>query len=104
MNLQKREPMGWTDAWYAEGNGCLSPPIVVPPGDVFRSEVVIWGAEPGVVSYNAFRVPEIDGVYRLVWSQPVHHYAPRTGSLGDTLPLMERVSNRFTLKRARAER
>lgn len=100
MNLQKLEPDGWTDAWYAEGNACLSPPIVVPPGTEFSGEVVIWGAEPGRRSYNTFRVPDIDGEYRLVWHQPVHHYDPRPGSFGDTIPLAKRVSNRFTLQRA----
>jgi hypothetical protein len=103
MNLQKRESEGWTDAWYAEGNGCLSPPIVVPPGDVFRSEVVIWGAELGNRSYNTFRVDDIDGEYRLVWNQPVHHYEPGPGSFGDTIQLAKRVSNQFTLKRLIAD-
>jgi hypothetical protein len=104
MNLQKLEAEGWTDAWYAEGNQCLSPPIVVPPGEVFRSEVHIWGAEPGTGSYNTFRVPEIEGEYRLVWHQPVHHYMDGSGTFGDMIPLAKRVSNRFRLERGRADR
>lgn len=104
MHLQKREPEGWTDAWYAEGNACLSAPIVIPPGHVFRGEVLIWGAEPGDTSHSTFRVPEIDGVYRLVWSQAVHHYGPRLGGSGDTIPLAERVSNQFRLERTSADR
>jgi len=104
MTLQKLEPEGWTDAWYAEGNQCLSPPIVVPPGNVFQGEVYIWGAEPGIRSYNTFRVPEIEGEYRLVWNQPVHHYLNGRGTFGDTIPLANRVSNRFRLERGRADR
>jgi hypothetical protein len=100
MHLQKRGAEGWTDAWYAEGDGCLSPPIVVAPGTMFRGEVSIWGAEPEAPSHNSFRVPEIDGEYRLVWSQPVRNYEPKLGSLGDTIPLSERVSNGFRLERA----
>jgi hypothetical protein len=104
MNLQKREVEGWRDEWHAEGNACLSPPIVISPGEVFRSEVLIWGTELDDPSYNSFRTPEIDGEYRLVWSQPVHHYDPKLGSFGDTIPLAERLSNPFTLERASAER
>jgi len=104
MNLQKLESDRWTDAWYAEGDACLSPPIVVPPSGELKGKVVVWGAEFGVPSYNTFRVSEIDGEYRLVWNQPVHHYDARPGSLGDSIPMVERVSNPFTLERASANR
>jgi hypothetical protein len=104
MNLQKLEVGGWTDAWYAEGNQCLSPPLLIPPNTEFRGEALIWGADSGQRSYNTFRVPEIDGEYRLVWNQPVHHYHPSSGNFGDTLQLANRVSNQFTLIRARLDR
>jgi hypothetical protein len=104
MNLQKLEVGGWTDAWYAEGDQCLSPPIVVPPNTEFKGEAVIWGAEAVQRSYNTLRVPAIDGEYRLVWNQPVHHYDPGPGSFGDTLALANRVSNQFTLVRTRPDR
>lgn len=101
MDLHKLEGGEWKDAWHAEGNACLSPPIVVPPDSDFRGEVIIWGADSTQDSFNTFRVPTIDGEYRLVWNQPVHHYQPELGSFGDTIPLEKRISNRFTLVRAR---
>jgi hypothetical protein len=104
MNLQKLEPEGWTDAWYAEGDQCLSPPIVIPPGEVFQGEAHIWGAELGTGSMNTFRLPEIDGDYRLIWHQPVHHYMAGSGIFGDTLPLAQRTSNRLILERSQADR
>lgn len=97
MNLQKLVSGEWTDAWYAEGDACLSPPIVVPPNGEFRGEIAIWGAHPASPSYNSFRVSEIDGEYRLVWHQPVHHYQPEPGRFGDTIHLDRRISNPFTL-------
>jgi len=103
MNLQKREAGEWKDAWNAEGNQCLSPALIVPPGRELRGEVGIWGAEPGNPSYNTFKSAEVDGEYRLVWYQPVHHYDPRPGSFGDTIPLADRVSNAFTLKKASSD-
>jgi hypothetical protein len=99
MNLQKLNAEEWTDAWYAEGDQCLSPPIVIPPDTEYRGEMMIWGAEQGTASYNTFRVPDLEGVYRLVWNQPVHHYRPGAGTFGDTLELGDRVSNRFSLER-----
>ena len=100
MNLQKREEGRWTDAWYAEGDQCLSEPIVILPGTEFRGEVRIWGAEMGETSFNTFRVPVIDGVYRLVWNQPVEHYGAGSGTFGDTLALGDRVSNEFRVRAA----
>lgn len=104
MDLQKRDAGEWRDAWYAEANACLSPPIVVLPGEAFRGEIHVWGAEAGSASVNTFRLAEIDGEYRTIWHQPVHHYRPGFQSFGDTLPLSDRVSNAFTLRRMNLER
>jgi hypothetical protein len=103
MNLQKRVAGEWIDSWYAEGNDCLSPPVVIPPGEVFRGEIAVWGGEPGNSSFNTFRLTPIDGEYRLLWHRPVYHYNPRQGSFGDTLPLEGRVSNPFTLNQRVAQ-
>ena len=104
MNLQKREEGEWKDAWFAEGNACLSPPLVVPPSGILRGRIEVWGAWPGDSSFNAFRVAEIDGEYRLVWHQPVHDYRPDAAGFGAAIPLAERVSNVFRLKRVDTER
>lgn len=99
MRLQKRVSGEWKYAWYAEGNQCLSPPIVIPPGETLRGAAGIWGAEPGNPSYNTFRTDELEGEYRLVWFQPVHHYDPTAPRFGDTIPLADRVSNPFRFSR-----
>ena len=100
LNLQKRDGGGWRDAWYAEGDQCLSEPIVLLPGEVFRSDVHIWGAPAGTPGFNDFMVDGVEGEFRLVWPQPVLRYGASggTGVFGDTLPLVDRVSNAFTLR------
>lgn len=100
LHLQRREADGWRDAWFAEGNQCLSEPLVIPPGELFRAAGLIWGAPAGTPGYNDFLVDELEGEFRLVWPQPVLNYrAPgATGTFGDTLPLADRVSNTFTLR------
>lgn len=101
MFLQKHVAGRWQDALYMASNGCLSPPIVIPPGETLRDSVAMWGAEPGTPSVNTFLLPEIDGEYRLVWHQLVRNYDPRPLSpFGDTLAVEERVSTPFLLRRA----
>jgi hypothetical protein len=102
MRLQVRDGGEWEDAWYPEGDSCLSPPIVIEPRTVHRGRVGIWGAELGSSSYNAFRTTELEGEFRLVWDQIVLHYSPGFQSFGDTLPTNARVSNSFRLERSTA--
>ena len=101
MFLQKHVAGRWQDALYMASNGCLSPPIVIPPGETLRDSVAMWGAEPGTPSVNTFLLPGLDGEYRLVWHQLVRNYDPRPlSAFGDTLAVEERVSTPFVLRRA----
>ena len=100
MFLQRRTAAGWTDAWRGESNGCLSAPIVIPPGTFYATSLPIWGAEARATWTNAFLSDEFGGEFRLVWHQPVLHYDARSQNIGDTLPLARRASNPFVLLRA----
>lgn len=101
MNLEKLESGEWKDAWYAEGDHCLSSPLIISPGETLRGGVEIWGAEPGTPSYNTFRTAELEGEYRLAWFQPVHHYDPTASHFGDTILMVDRISNSFDLRTVR---
>lgn len=103
MFLQKRVGGGWQDALHMASDACLSPPIVIAPGETLHDSVAMWGAEATTPSVNTFLVTEVDGEYRLVWHQLVRNYDPEPLSeFGDTLPLTERVSAPFSLRREAA--
>ena len=103
MFLQQRTEDGWTDAWRGESNGCLSSPIVIPPGTSYATSLPIWGAEAGATWTNAFLTDDFGGDFRLVWHQPVLHYDARRQNIGDTIPLARRASNPFVLRRAESD-
>jgi hypothetical protein len=98
LNVQKRETDGWTDFWYGATNGCMSPPIVIAPGAVYRGELPVWGAQSGTTSTTAFASDDFTGTYRIKWNQLVTHYTGAPPQLGDTLPENRRVSNDFTFR------
>src|SRR5690606_5694753 len=57
----------WRPAWAAVTMSCLSPPIVIEPGETYKETLVVYAAEPGTRKAPTFEVAEIEGIYRLVW-------------------------------------
>jgi hypothetical protein len=97
VELQKKGVAGWTRFWFGATNGCASAPIVILPGAQLRDSLHIWGAEPENTSTETFASTDFSGSYRLVWHQPVLHYASSPPFSRDTLPEAHRVSNEFSL-------
>lgn len=95
--VERREPGGWATFWAPLVNGCLSPPIVVPPGGTLDSVLSLWGAPPGGNVGPEFNDTIFAGRYRLVWWNLVSHYDARSPGFGDSIPLQYRVSNEFGL-------
>ena len=88
----------WQLAWAAVTMSCLSPPIVIEPGETYKETLVVYAAEPGTRKAPTFEVAEIEGIYRLVWHGLVHDYDQNRANFGDPLPLEERTSNAFVLR------
>jgi hypothetical protein len=97
--LQKERSGKWYDAWEPFGTPCVSPPVVIEPGATFSDTLALMGAPPGSNVLPAFVFPEIEGVYRLVWSQAFARPADSAGDEGQRLEERYRVSNPFVLER-----
>jgi hypothetical protein len=97
--LERKEGTEWQTFWAPLINGCLTPPIVTPPGTGVEARLELWGAPPGGNVGPEFRDTIFDGTYRLVWWNLVTHYNTDSPGFGDTIPLVHRVSNEFTLKK-----
>lgn len=97
-SLEKWQNGDWVPAWGAIVPACLSPPIEVAPGEDFEYTLQVNAARQGSNVQPQFRVADLAGIYRLVWSVPVHHYDAYNAHLGTPLPLKDRISNRFNLR------
>lgn len=94
--LQKRVDDHWVNVWAPTILDCLSPPIVVPPGEEYRNSVSILAAGPDNNLASKLTADSIPGIYRFVWHDVLSSY---DGSypFGEPLPLEQRISNRFYL-------
>jgi hypothetical protein len=96
--LEKYIDGEWVRAWTAVVPLCLSPPIVIRPGATYADTLRVFAGKPASDVYPQFTVPEVEGIYRLVWGSVVHDYNDRRQGFGEPLPLAERISNPFLLK------
>jgi hypothetical protein len=87
----------WELAWAAPENACLSPPVVIEPGAIFRDTLLVYGRPPGSNSYPQIDPARIRGVHRLRWNRALTSFQPRL-PFGQELPLPLRVSNEFLLR------
>lgn len=90
----------WVPAWSQALPQCLSDPLVIQPGETFRDtlEVVLHPQDsihPGIL------VPgqDVEGTYRLVWTQLLRTYDPDGYPFGEEIPFPERASRSFGLSR-----
>jgi hypothetical protein len=95
--LEKRGPDGWTVFYRSALLMCLSPPIQIPAGAVYRDTARIYGVLPGRNAEPAFASDDLDGEYRLVWGNLVHGYDPDRPGFGDAIGPLR--SNPFLLVR-----
>lgn len=89
----------WFPAWEPYRDACQSAPVVVPPGATYADTLALFGAPPGSNVMPVFVFPEIQGVYRMVWTQAYATFDTLAGRPGELLPLEQRVSNAFVLVR-----
>lgn len=109
--LEMRRGTSWFEAWTPYRQECVSDPVVIPAGGTFTDTLEVFGAPPASNVLPIFTFPEIEGVYRLVWTQAMAPpagteeeagdgtEAPGAGVQGTRLPLEQRVSNPFVLRR-----
>ena len=95
--LEKFVDGAWVVAWDAPKNDCLSPPVTIEPGEQYRDAVRLRGYPPDGDVRPRFLVSSIEGEYRLVWPDAVWDYDDSGPPWGESLPLHQRVSNRFAL-------
>lgn len=89
----------WFPAWEPFRTECLSPAVVIGPGETYVGTLHLRGAPPASNLLPVFVFPEIQGVYRMVWFQAYAAYDSATLQVSDPLPLEQRVSNPFVLVR-----
>ena len=89
--LQRLAGGRWTDAWGAETNGCLSPPIVVPAGAAHTETLTVVSRE-GLPTLGTVQHAVPPGTYRVAWYQVLTSFDPGLRPLGGELALPHRVS------------
>ena len=94
--LQRETSEGWVTAWSSIQNECLSAPIIVPPGDSLRRQVLLFDGFQPMPNDTTPAPPGGRGVYRLIWYGLVHHYKAGL-PFGTEPPLALRTSNRFVI-------
>jgi hypothetical protein len=95
IGLEKRVGAEWQTFYQPVLLMCLSPPIHIAPGETFARAARIMGAIPGHDAGPEFASSDLDGEYRLVWSNLVHDYRDTGQSFGQ--PVGPLRSNPFLL-------
>lgn len=87
----------WKVVWGNVIPACLSPALVIAPGESLTGALAIQAGIPGC-GCGSFETPEIDGVYRLVIADAFDALDPNGHATGERLPVDRRASNRFVLR------
>lgn len=95
--LEKRVDGEWVVVWGNVIPQCLSPAIVIEPGQTIPRELEVFGGDPGCNCAPTFTVEERSGVYRLVLPDVLSSFDPDARPFGTPLPKADRVSNEFRL-------
>ena len=97
VTFEKLVDSTWKMAWLPGMNACLSAPIVVPPGSKRQFPTHAFARRTGEAQSGEFTIDDAPGTYRIVWPHTVASYQS-SPPFGDSLPLTQRVSNRFVLR------
>lgn len=98
LELEKRVDGEWVSAWSPVRFGCLSPPIVIPPGRSVSRQLHVFGGDADCNCGPRFEVEEPRGTYRLRFHDILHTYDEDARPFGEPLPLEMRVSNPFEIR------
>ncbi|MFP3947764.1 MAG: hypothetical protein ACLFWG_03465 [Longimicrobiales bacterium] len=99
LRLDRLEGLDWESTWIPNLLLCISPPIVVDPGESFFDTLHVSGGLPGTRTGPRWDREDPSGIYRIVWMGAFAGPGDPSGSLGPQLPLEHRVSNPFALSR-----
>jgi hypothetical protein len=95
ISLEKWVDGEWQRFWVPVLLLCLSPPIEIRAGSVYRNVMRFYGALPGNNISPAFRDADLNGVYRFSWAGLVHGYNDRVRGFGQSVGPLH--SNPFLL-------
>lgn len=98
--LQRRDGDAWVDAWVAEINSCLSPPIVIAPGEQHTGTMTVASRADAEVESRKSSSRIEAGMYRAVWHGLFTSFDPDALPFGEELPLDYRVSGPFPIEAA----
>jgi hypothetical protein len=95
LELQKLTNSVWISVWSPLLLACSSPPIVVPPGQSFKTGIRVFSGFAGTNVGPQFMTVSISGTYRAIWMDVVSgsHDVPSLS----LFPEPHRISNQFTL-------
>jgi hypothetical protein len=93
-SLEMKRGKQWVTAWVPVELLCLSAPIEIETGAVYRDTLFVVAAAFGSKGGPQFAFEEIEGTYRLRWNRA----SSQGNSTSKPLPLRLRVSNEFFLK------
>ena len=97
VSFEKLVDSTWRSAWIPAMNACMSEPIAVAPGSTRTFPTHAFAARSDRVEAGEFSIDDAPGTYRIVWPHTVTSYRS-SPPFGDSLPLSQRVSNKFTLR------
>ena len=102
IRVQVEEAGYWTHFWSPVLRACLSPPIVIEPGEVYETTVDVVGCTSGGSCGPRLTLPPTASTrYRILWGDARSTYDHDGPPWGEVIPLEERVSNSFTLQVSR---
>jgi hypothetical protein len=98
-SLQLERDTGWANWWGPATNACLSPPVIIEPGAVYRDSAMI-----AIASFDSTRNSEIFTAtgpitVRFIWHQALSSYDADLQSFGTHVPLEQRVSHPIRLSK-----
>ena len=99
--LQRLVDERWIDVWGATTNGCLSAPIVVPPGGSFTDTLVVSSRTDVPRNAGTVQAEVPPGSYRMVWYQVLTSFDPELRPFGGELPVEQRASAPITIESSR---
>jgi hypothetical protein len=97
--LERRgEDGAWKGEWGGVELSCLSAPVIIEDGAVFRDTLWVYAGLRGSNNYPQFRRDDMSGTYRLRWDRALRSFDANRSGFGPALPLEARISNAFELK------
>jgi hypothetical protein len=98
-SLQREQAGKWEDAWSPIMNECLSPAVVIPAGGTYSDTLRMFVDSNHGDFYNDLVSSDGNRHYRLVWHQALSSFDSRGYPFGEKVPIEQRVSNPFVLKK-----